>query len=775
MAQAKRVRGAVTARAVDWAVVLAGIPDLPLGDEALPAELAAARPSGAWPIAAGAASAAFGVGGEVRIEAFNALDDADADGVLGVPAEPAEPGEAALAPQLLLSDDAAWLKYRVDARGQVAGARRGLALAGGPEAVLADYRVHGREENARAAVRADLASPRLALRAGDVLSLGPRDALAWRVRGELGLRLAAGWTALLRPALGAVAGLLPPDRLLAAEAAVGAGADFAVTLRDDFQVIFTRPEPGRVRVAVQKIEAREGAAGASLDLRVALDGRADLAAAAAAAWAAVCGGPAGRIEAILQRASLAELGDAERALVERLLDRVKLGGAFRTLGAVARRCAALRARVEAAVAAAAEAQVAAAFRHEYLRLQSGTVLVQAVLPDAELRAAHPALVRLDLAGVLAAARAHPERAALERFLHEDVRLRRRAWGLAVALGPWAASGRDVAERRTVVQRDGAGRERVALSTRRRYEARWGRREAAWTADLSAEMPAFAAAHRPAADEFRFALRLSWAWGERKLARADLAEALDLAMVWGAVTPAGAAEVAASLAAELAAREPAAVTVALELDDAPLRALLPNLAAGDNAAAARALARAMPRLERYAARREPARREALYAPLWREYLRRSREPLRAYAAAARRHVAAAPGGKHLALREGGGGARDPLFREFHTFAGQIFYSGATAAAGDYSGIAARWRRMRRGFARLAAALANPGGDGARAVEAAFADAAPFWGQSLTARAGGAHLVALAAAAGRLGQVTRTLTIELPLQERTVVITTSAEGK
>ena len=58
MAQAKRVRGAVTAKAGDWAVVLAGIPDLPLGDEALPAELAAARPSGVWPIEAGAASAA---------------------------------------------------------------------------------------------------------------------------------------------------------------------------------------------------------------------------------------------------------------------------------------------------------------------------------------------------------------------------------------------------------------------------------------------------------------------------------------------------------------------------------------------------------------------------------------------------------------------------------------------------------------------------------------------------------------------------------------------
>jgi hypothetical protein len=118
-------------------------------------------------------------------------------------------------------------------------------------------------------------------------------------------------------------------------------------------------------------------------------------------------------------------------------------------------------------------------------------------------------------------------------------------------------------------------------------------------------------------------------------------------------------------------------------------------------------------------------------------------------------------------------KDPLFGEFHTFAGQIRYHGATAGAGDYSGIAARWRRLRRGFRRLEAALAAEG-DGARAVEAAFADAAPFWGQSLTARAGGAYLVALAAAAGRLGQVTRTLAVALPLQERAVIVTTSAEA-
>ncbi|HNU01152.1 MAG TPA: hypothetical protein PKM55_10715 [Acidobacteriota bacterium] len=776
MAKTKRAGEAVKARAVDWTVILAGIPDLPLGDEALPLELAAARPSGVWTADAGAASAAFGAAGEVRIEAFNAVDDVDADGVLGAPAEePSAPGAAALGPQLLLSDDAAWLKYRLAARPMARGAARGLELAAGPETVLADYRGHGREENARAAVRADLAAPRLAVHAADILLLGPRDALAWRVRGELSLRLTVGWAPLWRAALGAVARLLPPERLLAVEAAAGAAADFAVTLGDDFQVVFTRPAPGRVRVAVQKIEARGAAAGAPLGLQVALDGGADLAAAAESAWAAVCGGPVGRIEKILKRASLEELGEAERALLEQVLERVRLGRTFRTLGAVARRWTALRGRVEAAVAAAAEAQAAAGFRYEYLRLNSGTTLFQAVLDDADFRACHPALVQLDLSPVLETARAHPDRAALERFLREDVRLTRRAWGLAVALGPWAAAGRDVAERRHVVQRDGAGRERVALSSRRRYEAAWGRRTAAWTADFSAEMPEFAAAGRPAADEFRFALRLQWEWGERKIARADLAEALDLAMVWGAVTPAGAAEVAASLEAELSAREPATLGVALELDDATLRALLPRLAAGGDAAAARALARAMPRLERYAARREPDRREALYAPLWREYLRRNREPLRAYAAAARRHVAAAPGGKHLALREGGGGTRDPLFGEFHTFAGQIRYHGATAAAGDHAGIAQAWRRLRRGLARLEAALAASGGDGVKAVDAALADAAPFWGQSLLARAGGAYFVALAAAEGKLGQVARTLTIELPLQERTVVVTTSAEGE
>ncbi|NLI48575.1 MAG: hypothetical protein GX414_15850, partial [Acidobacteria bacterium] len=291
MAQMKRVGVSVKARAVDWTVVLAGIPDLPLGDAALPTELAAARPSGVWPIDAGAAAAAFGAGGEVRIEAFNAVDDVDEDGVLGAPAgAPAAPGEAAPAPQLLLSGDAAWLKYRVAARPLARGAARGLELAAGPETVLADYRGHGREENARVAVRADLAAPRLAIRAGDVLAMGPRDALAWRVRGELALRLTVGWADLWRAALGAVARLLPPERLLAAEAAAGAAADFGVALRDDFQVVFTRPEPGRVRVAVRKAEAREGVAGASLGLRVALDGGADLAAAAESAWAAVCGG-----------------------------------------------------------------------------------------------------------------------------------------------------------------------------------------------------------------------------------------------------------------------------------------------------------------------------------------------------------------------------------------------------------------------------------------------------------------------------------------------------
>ncbi len=751
--------------------VLAGIPDVPLGDETLPQELAAAEPAVTRAVAAGPAEVAFAAGGEARLEAFNSLDDEDADGVLGLAVDTDDPWAAAPAPQLDLTDDAAWLKYRLAVRPRAGGAGRGLALEVGQAAVLGDYRGHGRDENARAAVAADLAAPRLAVRAADVLALGPRDALLWRVRGELTFRLSVGWADLWRAALGAVARLLAPERLLAAEAAPGAAAEFGVALRDDFQVVFTRPAPGRVRVAVQKAETRAGTAGAALDLRVTVDGPAALAAAVEHALAALAGGPAGRVEAILRKISLAELDDAERELLARLLDRVRLGGTVRTLGEAARRWTALRGRAEGLLGAAAEAAVAAGFRYEYLRLGTGTTLLQAVLADDDLRAGHPALVRLDLAPALALAREHPERAALERYLHEDARLRRRTWGLTVGLGPLAAGGRDVSERRAVVQQDGTGRRRVALAARRSYESQWGRRTAAWTAELAAEMPEFSEGPQPAADEFRFALRLGWDWGERRLARGELAEALDLAVVWRAVTPAGAAEVAASLAAELADREPATLRVALELDDATFRALLPKLAAGGDAAGARALARALPPLRGFAARAVPDRREALYAPLWREYLRHSREPLRAYASAARRHVASQPGGRRLALREGGGGARDPLFREFHTFAGQIFYNGATGTAGDYSGIARQWRRLVRGFRRLEAALADRGGDGAAAIAAAFADAAPFWGQSLLARAGGALVVELAAAEGVLAGVARTVTVELPRQERTVVVTTS----
>src|ERR1044072_5949682 len=91
-------------------------------------------------------------------QAFNSLDDKDADGVL-VPAA----GNSVPPPMVALNASAAWLKYRLDTNLKAAvkaslGAA-GFSIDGSAGGVLADYRCHPvRTQTVRAGFIADVAA-----------------------------------------------------------------------------------------------------------------------------------------------------------------------------------------------------------------------------------------------------------------------------------------------------------------------------------------------------------------------------------------------------------------------------------------------------------------------------------------------------------------------------------------------------------------------------------------------------------------------------------------
>src|SRR6478609_221031 len=97
----------------------ARVPDLSLGDKALPRSLATAPVGAALSTQAGPLTFVLDAGVEATLESFNDTSDVDALGVVGL--APAKPDLTTLAPPLVMDERTAWLKFGARARVKTEG------------------------------------------------------------------------------------------------------------------------------------------------------------------------------------------------------------------------------------------------------------------------------------------------------------------------------------------------------------------------------------------------------------------------------------------------------------------------------------------------------------------------------------------------------------------------------------------------------------------------------------------------------------------------------
>jgi hypothetical protein len=135
----------------------------------------------------------FDIGAEatLSIHAFNNPSDQDEDGILGSDGEQMPP--------LVLTAGDVWLKYRCNANviGTVNTGDDVLMLDGDREVIFADYHRHDANSEALGLVLNDLKTLRTPTRQADILSLQPKEALAYRVRGKLTAVLTLTWADVL--------------------------------------------------------------------------------------------------------------------------------------------------------------------------------------------------------------------------------------------------------------------------------------------------------------------------------------------------------------------------------------------------------------------------------------------------------------------------------------------------------------------------------------------------------------------------------------------------
>lgn len=721
------------------------LPDETLGSASRNLKPLRCRAESRFPIPSGACpGVVFTVqaGSEVSVFVFNAATDRDPDLVLVATGAGEPEGGAG---QLELAPGSCWLKVQHRASVGVEGGKSlvetRLRLDAAAPVTLSAYRLHDPSENAARAVLADVLHPRFAQRLEDVQALRPNEALALQTSGTLRAKVDVTFSDVLASGLGALAGIVGAAAPLTVELPATASVSGTVTLAEEFNVVFSRLQDGRTRATVKKAAARTFAGAGDLGLSVTLAEPQQLELAVRDVVAGLLGEDYATVRALVEKASLSELSEVERWAAEGLATRLGLGDLLSAFTTLREKLRQLEGALAEAVADLATEKIAAGFAYEYRRLGRGSTLLEVVLDAGAVVAHHASLCNGDLEAVVAAVLEGSPGLALEGYLHRKTLEKAQSWGFTLAVGPWAARGRQRRALSRVVEEDITGGRRVSCLGLGSYEGRWLTSVAEWTVDLRADMLRFASGHTPSLSEFALGFHLAWHWRQEVLSEDRLDEVLDAAVLWGVLDVEHAADVRRRLAPSVGRL--ADLTVQLRFDDAPFRAILPALAAGRDADFAAALGAAMPRRSGSHGRGDPCRRRDLYTPLWAHVLEHPDAPARALVALARQHLAKGDEPQLGFLEE-----------NYLKLAPTCTFVGLARVANQNT--AAAWRGFRSG-ARLLheAVVAAAEEDGI--LEKTFSLMVNLWAQTHHVRALGAFLLEAASTVGVAASVARTLSV------------------
>lgn len=738
------------------------VPDKPLGDDAIRPRLAEASVQESL-ISKELEGLTFALdaGTSVSVEAFNSPGDVDTLGVVGTSATAA--GDNTLAPVLPLGGPQAWLKYAAEVRVKAAtGSLRvpfvSLEASGEVRVQVADYRAHAASENARAALQADAQGPlRLPMHAGNLARLGVRDAMAFLARGTLSTSVTLPWADVFSTNLGPLEGLVPANTLLGLEVSASASLSASVQVTDDHAVVISRPEPGRLHLALKKGVARRNDFAARAGVSVGALASEQLAPQVVSLLEALLATPLARFESALEGLQQGTLSDTERKLLRLALDRLGLQELEADPAALKKAWLELRQKtLPARIEALARQKIELGFAYEYGRIAEHTTLLALTCTDAQALELHAPLLcgRLDEVSQ----RVRAMGIAPERCLLEDISTRTQAWGFSLRLGSWSLGGQDKKVLRYVVQRNSLEPEaprRVAFLGTRSYTENLGASSREWVVDLRCDMADFRP--QPHLADCEYGLYMLLRTQEPRPSEGSLRLAVDEAIVWRVLDDADEEQVLKQVreAAEARPGEPVSVETRLELKvaDGTLRELMQLAAAPDaNELVARALARALP-WDNAPCRDMPENRESIYAPLWRGFLKDGGWSVADAARAAARHLKGHPlVSQAYAWREGTVQEASQL-----TFAEVIQKNPGTVG---------RCRDFRAALLALhndVVARRSP-----ESLPRHFEGLEGAWGTSFHLKATGAFLLQLAQRGTRgLSGVERTFTVSLPGVKRQLI--------
>ena len=581
------------------------------------------------------------VRGDASIDVFNSQSDSDPVALFGPPPSSTPPRNDASEAETL--DDfevrspitfalhSAWLAYRTKADMKVhAGFEAPQFVATGKGTVgtsvlFHDYRRHEASEVVLDAVKDDVAGVRFVLSERDVRSLDPGDALAMEVTGTLSASINLEWSDVLTSHVGALGRLLEAGEDFGVDLRSNLRAEFDCSIRDHFLLVFTKINKEEIALAITKSGRRTVTADVGAGVVVGVAKEEQLKEVGKAALEGLLGNRLEKIEQLLKAASLNDLEDGEREIVEGLLDRLGLDDVRGRLAALAASIEKLKSRATAAIKEAAEEKARFAVDLEYSRIGTDDTVVEASFDMARLGSQfselHSAAVALDLKSILTLDSSHG--VTIHRFLRQKTTRIEKSWGVSLSLGDvFAVGGKSWNVREETTRWDQLNRRsRYSFLAVKGYAGEWGDDTYEWKTTLAAKSRNWTDGTDPSAASLDYSLHLLMQYGEARVSGGEIGNLVDLGVLWGMVTAGGAGTVQKHLASVLEGREDVEISFHVTLMDPAVRFLLDLLAGGDAQSYGFALGRAVPWLDQ-SGRDDPAVRQYLYGGLWSEFLQDS---------------------------------------------------------------------------------------------------------------------------------------------------------
>ena len=687
----------------------------------------------------------FGAAATVGVDLFNSAADKDPDGVFSAAIGSPEP-------VISFAQERAWLKYSL--KGALKGdlsadfGMVGMAVKGGREISLLDYRLHNADDNARVALAKDLVAPRSILKFEQVRDLQPGEALSMQIDGELSAVVKFSWADAFSSAASELTKILSSSKPIAIKLSSGLTASVDLNVTDDFVIVVSRTADNQFRISVRKAKSRGTDVSIAASLGAGFESSQTVQSAFQALVEGSIGQPMKMVDALLKKVQNTplQLTEGEKQLFGDLVERFHVQAVLDRVQAVRDEIAKLETRLADAIKAVATAKAMVGFKYEYSRLTEESVLLELVLlHDAALDTAYDLALRGDAATLAENTVNEAADYKLLRYINENTVMRTNALGFTLGLGKHTVAVSDKSDMQAKTRTDIGGRKMMAFDGARSYcEKGVPMPDFTWVADLKAEMGNYAA--MPQTDQFDYGLHLQLDFP--RVMAGDAEKMADFAEMWGVIrddAPAAQEQLAAFVSDGTST-----CTLQLVFDEPSLSAIFANAKADDFDGYGQAFGAAMPYMDTFSTRRNQAMRRMAYGPLWTAHFAATFADLSLSSWQSRvSHT----------ISEGG-------LRNFETSSMPNTFPNMIVT--QYPNVRAERARFADGVNRLQMAMMNA--NSPAVIPKAFSSMEALWSQRPFVTAVGVYFVDLARKGGVLNAVTRTLTMRCG--EDTLVLSSQA---